>query len=137
MIISHEKDDSLTACNQVWISPWHPDKRKEKRYEVILKYMCQWARPHPEAPSDDLLLVLLEHVIIFSSDELRRGQLQESGAIADLQAKYLRMLYRYLKYKYGPEKESEARRRLIMAIEVISLAEEANVIKAGSSVYNA
>jgi hypothetical protein len=111
--------------HQVYSSPWAANIGLEIRHQELSKKICEW--PVDETGDrtvkvDKLMMYFLCHILLYNTDFIR---LEEPAKVAAIQGKYLRMLHRYLKFKYN----QEANNRLGDGIMIASLARESNEIR--------
>ena len=73
---------------------------------------------------DDLQVYLMSAILAFSTDGII-SKLSRPDVVERVQAYYLTMLHRYLKYRYG---YNEAMNRLARGMQITSMAREAKEI---------
>ena len=110
---------------QVYTSPWAPNILLEQRHEFLVQKMKHWAidtEPTSGSKVDCIMIFYLCHILLYSTDFVK---LQMPNRISSIQDKYLKMLHRYLKFKY----DQEATKKLGNGIMILSFAREANEIR--------
>ena len=132
--------NSSVKYNQVYTSPWAPDISLEERHMSLNQKMSQWpldSETTSEAsnenfsliPSsaykvrvDTIMVTIICQIILFNTDFIN---LKDRAKVAAIQDKYLKMLHRYLKFKY----DHEANKRLGNGLMIMSLARESSEIR--------
>ncbi len=117
--------DYCVDYNHTFVSPWAPNVEMEKRFKSLLTIISKWIRSSPDELKDDTLVSLLELVMLFMPVNLSGEYLHK---VENIQAKYLELLYRYLKHK-SSKNHSVSRQKLATAIQILSVAREAADIK--------
>ena len=118
--------ESGIRYKQVYTSPWAPNISLEQRHEFLVEKMNQWAidtEPTSGSKVDAVMIFYLCQILLFSTDFVK---LQMPNRISLIQDKYLKMLHRYLKFKYD---QQEATKKLGNGIMILSFAREANEIR--------
>ena len=106
---------------QVFTSPWAPHLDLEKRDEKLTQKISKW--PWDNEEFDGLMMGYLMNILLFNTDFLA---LENPQSVALVQTKYVKMLHRYLKSKYG---QTQANTRFGSGIMIASLARESNEIR--------
>eukprot|EP00095_Tigriopus_kingsejongensis_P005738 snap_masked-scaffold28_size608977-processed-gene-1.5 protein:Tk05738 transcript:snap_masked-scaffold28_size608977-processed-gene-1.5-mRNA-1 annotation:"thyroid hormone receptor alpha 1" len=111
-----EKKPQLTY-NQVFSSPWAANGQDEDRHLFLTQKMQGWPRKKDTDRVDDVQMNLLKLIILFSTEfvTLERGDIVEH-----VQMRFIRLLQKYLKFKYG----SEAGVKLGNGLLILSYAKE-------------
>ena len=86
-------------------------------FDVILANGCDQKKVDP------IMVVLLNHSLMFSTDFI---ELKNAQSVSRVQHQYLKLLHRYLKFKYG---SNHANSRLHNGIMIGSFAREISEIR--------
>lgn len=105
--------------DQVFTSPWAASLEDEVQHQRLMARMQTWPRDSPEAKVDDVQMNLIKYIILFSTSE--QLSLKRRDIVERVQMKFIDLLQKYLKFKYGP---GEAGLRFSNGLMVISLARE-------------
>ena len=134
--------NSSVKYNQIYTSPWAPDISLEERHRALNQKMSQWPLDSEsttsnenfsllpldkestayEAKVDTIMVSIICQIFLFNTDFIN---LKDRFKVAAIQDKYLKMLHRYLKFKY----DSEANKRLGNGLMIMSLARESSEIR--------
>jgi len=108
----------------VFASPWQAGQRRDKAdHYLLLRKMRYWLKTGGEESTvDDMQMHLMGLIMVFSTDFLH---LHDKAAVERMQEKYIDLLFRYLKAKYGRE---EAVKKMGHGMEMPFLARKANEI---------
>ena len=85
---------------QIFSSPWAPNIELEKRHEELTQKICQWPLDYVnggDRVQNDILVTCLGHSLMFSTDFIT---LKDPQRVSNVQLQYLKLLHRYLKFKY-------------------------------------
>ena len=107
------------AYDQVFTSPWAASHEDEVRHERLMARMQSWPRDNAEAEVDDVQMNLIKYIILFSTSE--QLTLMRRDVVERVQMKFIDLLQKYLKFKYGV---GGAGLRFSNGLMVISLARE-------------
>ena len=126
--------------DQVYSSPWAPNIELENRHKELTRKICQWPlnhgsrggyHDHSDPASlggsenvDRTMVVLLVHSLMYNTDFVTLNDPQRVGQI---QLQYLKLLHRYLKFKY--EHSDFANSQLHSGVMIGSFAREREEIR--------
>jgi len=116
--------NTVMEYDMVFASPWQAGQRRDKAdHYLLLRKMRYWLKTGGEESGvDDMQMHLMGLIMVFSTDFLN---LHDRAAVERMQEKYIDMLFRYLKAKYGRE---EAVKKMGHGMEMPFLARKANEI---------
>eukprot|EP00095_Tigriopus_kingsejongensis_P006343 snap_masked-scaffold804_size94796-processed-gene-0.11 protein:Tk06343 transcript:snap_masked-scaffold804_size94796-processed-gene-0.11-mRNA-1 annotation:"estrogen-related receptor isoform x4" len=117
-----DSEPQLNTCTFSSLLIVSTDARLRDRENELYRFIQAWPRTHPKAPSDSILTTLMFFILIFSPDS---AKLKDPRAATNIQAKYLRMLHRYLKAQYP----IDSTKRLATAMEVMVKLRELHAIQ--------
>ncbi|TRY77019.1 hypothetical protein TCAL_06369 [Tigriopus californicus] len=103
--------------SQVFSSPWAASAADEARHFSLVNKMQSWPRKDKLDPVDDVQMNLLKLIILFSSEFVN---LQRRDIVEQAQMKFIGLLQKYMKFRYG----SEAGVRLGNGLMILSYAKE-------------
>lgn len=104
--------------SQVFSSPWAASAADEERHLFLVNKMQSWPRKDAQDRVDDVQMNLLKLIILFSSEFVN---LQRPDIVEQTQMKFIGLLQKYMKFRYGPE----AGVRLGNGLLLLSYAKEA------------
>ena len=125
--------NSSVKYDQIYTSPWAPDISLEERHKSLEQEMSQWPidleltkldrdSTACKAKVDNIMVTIISQIFLFNTDFIN---LKDQSKVALIQDKYLKMLHRYLKFKY----DHEADERLGNGLKVMALARESSEIR--------
>jgi len=116
--------NTVMEYDMVFASPWQAGQRRDKAdHYLLLRKMRYWLKTGGEESTvDDMQMHLMGLIIVFSTDFLH---LHDRAAVERMQERYIDLLFRYLKAKYGRE---EAVKKMGHGMEMPFLARKANEI---------
>jgi hypothetical protein len=108
--------------SQFFSSPWAASYEDEQKHFDLMCKMSAWPRESPTSQPDNLLLTLLNLIIAFTPDYV---QLRRRDVVERNQLKYVILLQKYLKFKYGAASNAKFAQGLMMT----SYAREVDLIQ--------
>ena len=126
--------NSSVKYDQIYTSPWAPDISLEERHKSLEQKMSQWPTDLElttildkdatayKAKVDNIMVTIICQIFLFNTDSIN---LKDQSKVTVIQDKYLKMLHRYLKFKY----DLEADKKLGNGLNIMSLARESSEIR--------
>ncbi len=121
---------------QLYPNDWTDNHEAKSRFRSLFGKIKDWPRDYDDyisrsstAKADEIQVMLMTFVMLFSTDFL---ELDDPNGISNIQAKYSRILLKYLKSKYGSRDErgkSTAVSKHLQGMFIGSISREMKEIK--------